>query len=290
MDNKTRGAWVVHHADKLRQVKEPGTFENILVAGKAATVLSAVAATETSILPLDRVRLLAKANGVNPLELDSVLTRLEYQQLIQRAGADVQVLAVTTASVLQHTARLLDDLSPTPTEEAALQLAEIASQRPVGRKVLVEQLGDEHYLGTADVTDLLYEAEQIGFVDAEGTEGEKLYFNGNLFRRDDVAKTQRVLDSLGPEERQRLASRDQDLRGRGCVSLPTAERMLGTALTQKATAVGLFDVHGVENEKGTTLFVTRPGAFSKFSRSLATLFTTTRWIWPRHWSHALPTA
>jgi hypothetical protein len=264
MDNKTRGAWVVHHADKLRQVKDPGTFENILVAGKAATVLASIAATDDAVLSLDRVRSLAKANGVNQLELDSVLHRLESQQLLERDGTEIQVLAVTTASVLQHTARLLNDLSPTPAEEASLLLAEIASQRPVGREALVEQLGDEHQLAGADVADLLFEAEQIGFVDAEGQAADKLYFNGNLFRRDDVAKTQRVLDSLGADERQRLTTLDEELRARGCISLPAAEKVLGSSLMQKSTAVGLLDVHGVDNEKGTTLFVTRPGAFAKF--------------------------
>src|SRR5687768_16376430 len=102
MDDKTRGAWVIHHADKVRQVKEPGTFENILVAGKGATVLSAIAATDEAELAVDRVRTLAKSNGVNQLELESVLNRLEARHLIDRDGESVQVVGVTTASVSAH--------------------------------------------------------------------------------------------------------------------------------------------------------------------------------------------
>jgi DNA-binding transcriptional ArsR family regulator len=264
LEPKTQGAWVVHHADKLGHVKEPATFENILVAGKSSTVLAAIAASDEVVLKAERVRALARANGVNQLELDSVLTRLESRRLIVRDSSEVQVLAVTTASVLQHTASILDDLSPTPIERASLELAELASEQPVDRAALAERLGDEHRLAGAVVDDLLFEAEQIGFVDTEGQGTGKLYFNGNLFRRDSIEKTQRVLDSLAPDERANLRTLEQELTTRGCISLPRAEKILGTTLLSKVNAIGLFDIHGVQNEKGSTLFVTRPAAFSKF--------------------------
>src|SRR5690606_32351364 len=231
MDDKTRGAWVIHHADKLRQVKDPGTFENILVAGKAATVLSAIAATDEIELSVERVRTLAKANGVNRLELESVLDRLEVRHLIERNRDSVQVVGVTTSSVIQHTAKLLDDSYPTAAEQASLQLAEITSHRPLPRHDLAEQLGDECRMASAEVDDLLFEAEQIGFVDVEPVSDDKLYFNGNLFRRDHVAKTQRVLDSLDAGERQQLQALEQELLARGCISLTRAEQILGSDLT-----------------------------------------------------------
>jgi hypothetical protein len=44
MDNKTKGAWLVHHAQKLQHVSNTlGEFENINVAGKMGLLLSSLA-------------------------------------------------------------------------------------------------------------------------------------------------------------------------------------------------------------------------------------------------------
>jgi hypothetical protein len=36
IDKKTNGAWLVHHANKLQQVTGVISYDNVLVAGKAA--------------------------------------------------------------------------------------------------------------------------------------------------------------------------------------------------------------------------------------------------------------
>jgi len=83
--SSTKGAWIVHHANKLQRVSNPQGFDNIIVAGKTGILLAAVAESERSDLPIDRVSALARANGINPLEQDSLLGRLEQLHLVRRA-------------------------------------------------------------------------------------------------------------------------------------------------------------------------------------------------------------
>ena len=54
VEPKTRGAWVVHHADKLERVVNRTDFENIEHAGKAGQFLSALACSEDVALALLR--------------------------------------------------------------------------------------------------------------------------------------------------------------------------------------------------------------------------------------------
>jgi hypothetical protein len=95
-----------------------------------------------------------------------------------------------------------------------------------------------------------------------------VYFNGNLFRRDSLSKTQAVLSSLKPEERQRLLDVEAALKQSGCLSLPEVEKTLGKELLEKLNAISLFDVSVVNNDQENIAFVTRPAAFSKFGNPL----------------------
>jgi hypothetical protein len=50
----------------------------------------------------------------------------------------------------------------------------------------------------------LRRAEEIGFVDAEGEGKDRLLFNGNLFRREAVEKSRKVLESLNDPEQAKV--------------------------------------------------------------------------------------
>src|SRR5580704_4332460 len=83
MDAKTKGAWVVHHMNKLQQVTQAAEYENIAVAGKIGTLLSALSTSETSRLTTAQVKSLAKAAGISTaLELPALLEQLEGRKLI----------------------------------------------------------------------------------------------------------------------------------------------------------------------------------------------------------------
>jgi len=104
MDAKTKGAWVVHHMNKLQQVTQATEYEAINEAGKLGTLLSALSASDDSRLSDSQVKALAKAAGISTsLELPPLLKRMEKRKLIHQVGGAVEVLGVTTSSVLAHT-------------------------------------------------------------------------------------------------------------------------------------------------------------------------------------------
>src|SRR5262249_30089500 len=131
-------------------------------------------------------------------------------------------------------------------------------------KDVEQQLGDTHRLATAEVKDFLGRAEQIGFVDTEGEPGDRLYFNGNLFKRDGIAKTIRVLDSLNSTDNSKVVEVSGILERRGCVPFAEVERVLGAPLFEKLRAAGMYDINTVGNESGEHSYVTAPAAFHKF--------------------------
>jgi hypothetical protein len=84
---------------------------------------------------------------------------------------------------------------------------------------------------------LLEQAEEVGFVDFEDLGGDKVYFNGNLFRREQIAKTQLVLNSLTPEEQKHVTSVEALLRQSGCVALSEVTKILGADLFKKLSSI-----------------------------------------------------
>ena len=106
-------------------------------------------------------------------------------------------------------------------------------------------------------------------MDREGDDASNtLLFNGNLFKRDSVRKSARVLSSLSQTEQSRLFSVREVLDKAGCVGSMYCENELGPALFEKLKAAGVLDVSTVSNEQGEHAFVTLPGAFHKFVNPL----------------------
>lgn len=266
MELKTTGAWLVHHAAKLEQLNGIDSYDNILVAGKAGILLSALSASEQLSLPMPKVETLARASHINvPLELPQLLALLEERKLIKRGKSGIDVLGVTSVSVLQRAAELFEDRQPAGIERAALDLAERASISPIERSAAAEYISDTFLLAKARVDDLFEQAEEIGFVDYESVDSERrLYFNGNLFRRETADKTLRILDSLSPADAARVREVDELLRTRGCLPLDGVKKILGDQLFEKLAAIALYDVNVVNNTIEDVAFVTRPAAFSKY--------------------------
>lgn len=269
MDAKTKGAWLVHHTHKLEQVNGVQEFNNIYAAGKAAILLSALSASDQTSLPHTRVEVLAKASNINTLfELPKLLDLLQSRGLVQVSKKGVDVLGVTTAAVVQHASGVYDELGPSASENAALEFSEIASQSPLRQKESKIYLGDTLKLTTTESAGLLEQAEQIGFVDFEDLGGDKVYFNGNLFRREQIAKTQAVLNSLTNDDRKRIGEVEELLKKFGCVSLAEVTKVLGVKLLEKLNAISMYDISVVNNDQENVAFVTRPAAFSKYGNPL----------------------
>ena len=272
MDKKTSGAWIIHHTHKLQGVKLTAPdYEQISFAGKCGIVLNALAGSNECDLTNERVSALAKANEISArLELPAILDELARQRLIDKAkSGSICVLGLTTAQTLEHTARIFEESSPAPSEKAAIELAEKASDLPVVKQSAEEYVSDTYGVGRSDTKDILQQCELIGFFDTENAGGEEVYFNGNLFRREDIGKAKAVLNSLGTEDERKVIELTERLKKSGCASKSEAIGVLGEVLYSKMCAIGFIDENSIGNEEGTFSFVTRPAAFSKFTDSAA---------------------
>jgi len=268
MDKQTKGAWVVHHGRKVASVERGAAeFSAIDIASKAASLLARMAESSQATLTSEQVQAAARVGGLNPkTELPACLEQLRNQRVIDVSGSGaVSVLGVTSQSALGHAADLFETNDPTPTEQAALGLAELVSTAPVAFKEASEYIGDTYLIKKSDMSDFIRQSFAIGFVDAEGEGEDQLLFNGNLFRRDSAAKTKKVLDALDGAEQAKLREFDETLRRSGAVIASHAERMLGADLFSKVRAAALYDMNVVANEGGEHVFITAPGSFHKFT-------------------------
>jgi len=270
VDKKTKGSWLIHHTNKLQGVTNQTGYEKTFLAGKAGILLSAISSNNQVTVNNDRLTVLAKAANINTtFELPKLIEVLQQQQLIDTAGGGIAVLGVTTAKTLQHTSDIFDALAPGSTEVATIALAELASLEPVLAGQVAVELADSYHLGMAEIGQLMSDAEQIGFVDAEKlSPGETLLFNGNLFRRETTRKIKAVLDSLTSAEQSKLNELTETLKKQACVDTDFASKLLGEPLFKKVTAIGLFDISVVSNSTEDVGFLTLPSAFSKYSNSM----------------------
>lgn len=270
MDNKTQGAWIIHHTRKLQSVTSQD-FDELAFSGKCGLVLSGIAAAAQTTLPRARVEALAKANGISPRsELPAILGELEKQRLIQQGTDAVEVLGLSTHAVLDHAATIFRECAPNPEERAVIDISEIVSESPILEADLIQFAGDTFKLKTSDAADLITKGEGIGFFDAEqNSRGDRLVFNGNLFRTDDVHKVNAVMNSLTGAELTKFRELNEIIAKQGCITLNQAHAVLGAPLFTKLQAIGLYDVNKIGNESGSHYFVTRPAAFSKFTSSIA---------------------
>jgi hypothetical protein len=270
MDKKTTGAWLVYQTAKLQRVENQSSFENTFLAGKTAILLSAISSDSESRITTARLEALSKAAGVNTkTELPIILETLKDRDLVDVGSSAIEVLGVTTAATLTHAADIFEDLTPTNVERAAIDLSERASDRPEDKSRLLQVISDDFRLSAADSSALFTECEQIGFVDVERIDDTRtLYFNGNLFRREDTDKITKVLDSLTAADQTKVNEMSAILRGRACITVADAERILGKTLFTRLSSVGIYDINIVSNTQEEVAYVTRPSAFSKYGDSL----------------------
>ncbi|WP_137165387.1 hypothetical protein [Salinimonas lutimaris] len=268
MDDKTKGSWLIHHHNKLRSVLDLTDYDNILVSGKAGVLLSAISADNENQIDNDRLAALAKASGINPrLELPNLISTLKQHSLVDTSGNGIAVLGLTSSSVLGHTATIFDSMNPTADENASLYISERASEEPILDSIVKEEVSDTFKLSSSQSESLLANSEEIGFIDADKLGTSRLYFNGNLFRRENATKTKRVLDSLNEAERRALSDLNVLLSSHACVELTMAKKVLGESLFSKVCAVGLYDINAVCNSTEEVGFITLPAAFSKYSNA-----------------------
>ena len=267
MEKRTEGAWLINHTKKLQDVKDSYEFEDIELAGKCGVFLSNLAASdEQSDLNSDKVNAIAKVSNIKKTEIETIKSKLEEARLIEKAdNGSISVLGITTSTVLSHTADIFQSGNPSNYQKAAIELADNISDLPKGEKILTEYISDTYRLSSNEASDLFTQAEDIGFVDYETLDdSSKFYFNGNLFRRESVQKTNAVLSSLKPEDTRKISELDQLLTSQGCVTIEKGKSILGDVLLSKLQSIGMYDFNEVSNSAETKTFITKPSAFSKY--------------------------
>lgn len=270
MEKKTRGAWIIHHTQKI-QATTSQEFDAIDFSGKCGTLLSAMSASGQAQVPEARVQAYAKANGINPrTEVPTILEELERQKLVLKGSGAIEVLGLTSQSILEHTATIYDESGKACREDAVIELSDIASEYPITDKEAAERISDQFSISTREVSDTIALGSGMKFFDSEPlSNNENILFNGNLFRRDDANKINAVLANLSGSDVSHVQEVTQKLEKRGCIPLASVKGILGGQLFSKLHSIGMFDVNVVGNESGRHAFVTRPAAFSKFTKSLA---------------------
>jgi hypothetical protein len=270
MDKKIKGSWIIHHTNKLQKVDSQAQYENIFLAGKAGILLSAISATDQATIENDKLNVLAKAAKINTkTELPELLRTLKANELIDIGESGIDVLGITNHAVLDHVTNIYEKNQTTNPENAVIYLSEKASLKPENKDEISQELSDKYSLSTQEINLVLEDSESIGFVDVEKIDAtQSIYFNGNLFRREEAQKINKVLLSLAAQEQQALVEFNTFLQNTACLNSEEAKRILGPGLYRKIAAIGLFDINIVSNNTEEVGFITRPSAFSKFSNAM----------------------
>lgn len=267
MEKRTSGAWILHHTKKLQDVTNSQAFDDIELAGKCGLFLSNLAASdEQSNLSRTKTEAIADAININKrLELPIITKTLSDAQLIDVSkSGDISVLGITTSNVLNHTSDIFTTSTSDNFQKAALELSNYISDKPIKEKELKEYISDIHHLDLVKNNQLFELAEEISLVDFEDFDSEKTYFNGNLFKRDSIEKTTKVLESLKADDSRKIKELDLKLEKEGCVDFDTAQKIIGANLLNKLQSIGKYDFNEVSNSQHSKIFLTTPSAFSKF--------------------------
>jgi hypothetical protein len=269
MEDRTIGAWLISHTKKLQEVTNTHEFEDIELAGKCGIFLSNLAASnEQSNLEGEKVRAITRVSGIKKTEIETIKSKLKDLSLIDIGkNGSISVLGITSATVLKHTASIFNESEPNNYQKASLTLSEYVSEFPMNDKNLKEYISDTYELPNLESSELFKQSEVIGFVDCEELDdNSKIYFNGNLFKKENIEKTTKVLDSLNPNENRRVAELDSILSLDGCIALEKAQLILNVEndLLRKLQSIGMYEFNEVSNPKETKTFITKPSAFSKY--------------------------
>ncbi|WP_271729080.1 hypothetical protein [Aquimarina algiphila] len=229
-------------------------------------LLSSIAASEwQSTLEEEKINAISDSLGIKKrFELPIILNTLKNAQLIDISkSGGVSVLGITTSGVLNHTSEIFNQ-SSNNYQKASLELTNYSSNKPVKENLLREYIGDTYKLDSKTNLKLFRQSEEIGIIDYEEFDEEKTYFNGNLFKRDEIEKTSKVLGSLKPDDSRKVSELDEILNKDGCVTYDTAVKILGEVLLVKLQSIAMYDFNEVSNNKHSRVFLTKPSSFAKY--------------------------
>lgn len=274
MEQKTKGAWLLAQSKSLDGYSGAGAarLENVSYSGKIGRLYNLLRrhSDEASTFTISKgtVEKACQLNGVDKPARQMGLQVLKDAGRIDVASdGSVAVLGATTQAVLEATAEIFDDQSPSADECAIIDLSERVSGKPVKRAEAEEYISDTHKLKKADAASLVDLSKSTALIDEEGERGHSILFNSHTFRDGKYAqKAHRVLEQLKADERGRLTEVQEKLSRQGALYDADVENTLGADLYKRLVSVGLFDRMEVSNSSESVGYIASPNDFQKFGR------------------------
>lgn len=270
MENRTKGAWLLAHSQKMDHTTGTERLENIQFAGKVGrlyNILRRETATASSVeIEPETVRSLCQLNGID------LPSRREGLRVLKDAGrvdfgtdGTVEVLGATTRTILETTAQIFEDAEPSAGEQAILSTSDIISQKPQERSEIAERISDEYKIHPSQVNDLFSVATAATLIDQENYKDKFILFSQNIFKTGDSAKKAYfLLQSLSGSDATKVATAQQLLKGKGAVPEKEIVDILGREIYDKLLSVAFFDRMEVNNSSEAVGYVAAPDTFQRF--------------------------
>jgi hypothetical protein len=274
MDKTTKGAWLLAQSKSLDAVTGAGAarLENISYAGRIGRLYNLmrrnVANDPTPTIDEATVRHICQLNNIDRPSREMGLRVLADAGRIDVAtNGAVSVLGATSKVVLEVTADIFADASPTRDEEAVLDLSEKIAEKPIGRKDATEFVGDLYRIPGASASSLIDLCKSTAIIDEAIDRDRTILFNSNTFRDGQYAKkTLLILEGLNEADRSRLREVQEKLRRNGALYDEEVRTILGSDLYKRLISVGLFDRMEVSNPTEAVGYITSPNDFQKYGR------------------------
>ena len=162
MDKSTKGAWLLTQSKSLDAVTgiSAAKLENISYAGRIGRLYNLlrrnVADDPNPTIDAEIVKNICHLNNIDRPSREKGLDVLAAAGRIDiaQSGA-ISVLGATSRAVLETTTDVFADASPTPEEEAVLDLSEEVAKKPVTRQAATEFLGDTYRIPSSQVLALI---------------------------------------------------------------------------------------------------------------------------------------
>jgi hypothetical protein len=274
MDKKTKGAWLLAQSKNLDAVTGSGAarLENISYAGRIGRLYNLlrrnIAGDPNPTVSSETVKRACQLNGIDKSTRDLGLKVLKEAGRIDvaKSGA-VSVLGATTTAVLETTADIFAEATPSNDEEAVLELSEKVAEKPLGRAEATTFIGDLYRLATPKVASLIDLCKSTALIDEETDRERTILFNSNTFRDGQYAKkTLLVLETLTAQEQQHLSEVQEKLRRNGALYDAEVKKILGAELYRRLISVGFFDRMEVSNSSEAVGYIASPNDFQKYGR------------------------
>lgn len=274
MDKKTKGAWLLAQSKNLDAVTGAGAarLENISYAGRIGRLYNLlrrnVADDPNPTVTSDTVKRACHLNGIDKPSREIGLKVLKQAGRLDFAkNGAVTVLGATSTAVLEVTADVFAEATPSNDEEAVLELSEKVAEKPLGRMEATEFIGDLYKLTTPEASSLIDLCKSTAIIDEETDRDRTILFNSNTFRDGQYAKkTLLVLEGLTQGARTRLSVVQEKIRQIGALYDCEVRTILGDELYKRLISVGFFDRMVVSNSTEAVGYIASPNDFQKYGR------------------------